>query len=205
MKLNLLIAFTILFFIVVNTSYYWDEETGNWLLPIFLVLIIIYFGLIIALALQAKLSINERFTNKKRLFTLALLTAVTVLTYYYPTGLINFAAFEAKDLLVATREGAANCRTTLRLKEDYTFKEKTACFSMEKIEGRYYLQNDTIYFDTITSTTKKDAFYKFAIVEPSKSKMEQSDLSLKEYKNTEDTLGYELFVVKNELKQLQKK
>ncbi|MFT5914011.1 MAG: hypothetical protein ACI81T_000498 [Bacteroidia bacterium] len=122
------------------------------------------------------------------------LLIVLVLIYYKPYGLIDFEKFESKNLLVAEREGVANCFTTLKLKEDSTFIEKTTCFVVNEIKGTYRQNGETIIF----STSKKYA--EFAILEQYPQDYRQRyTTALTKYEHIQDTVGYTLGVILNEL------
>ncbi|MFM2359398.1 MAG: hypothetical protein RLY16_1391, partial [Bacteroidota bacterium] len=44
-----LIITTIIFFLLVNTTYYWEGKLGFFVVPVFALLVAVYFGLAIAL------------------------------------------------------------------------------------------------------------------------------------------------------------
>lgn len=121
------------------------------------------------------------------------------------SGLIDFDQFEGNNVLVAQREGAANCMTTLKLKDDFTFKEQSICFSVTENNGNYHLQNDTIYFDNVSVGVHEDKFYEFAVIEPSKFDKSGKYFELIRYKNLTDTVGHSLWITKNELNKLKTK
>jgi hypothetical protein len=154
---------------------------------------------------QIYFSLREKFTNRQRLFLVGLLTIVLSLTAYKPFGLVDFDKFEGGDLLIAEREGAANCMTTLKLKDDLTFRERNVCFGVGEIKGSYHLQNDTIYFDKVQLGRHEDEFYEFAVVTSSKFNTDGKHFDLKRFKNLSDTVGHELWITKNELIKLKEK
>jgi hypothetical protein len=193
---------TILFFLLVNTTYYWEGKLGLYAFPVFLLLAAVYLGLSIALVRQIYLLVKEKFTDKQRLFKVTILAIVLVLTFYKPTGLIDFDKLEGNDLLVAQREGSANCWTTLKLKDDFTFRERIGCFGVSEIKGTFRVANDTIYFENIEFGRHEDDFYKFAIMKPSKFESSKILGDLIRYKDLNDTTGHELWITKNELKKV---
>jgi len=203
-KYGLLIA-TIIFFLIVNTSYYWEGKLGLFAFPSFILLILIYIGLGISLFRQLYLIIKEKFDNKLRLITIGLLVFVLIITFLRPNGLINFDKLEGGDILVAEREGAANCMTTLKLKDDYTFKERNVCFGVTETKGDYYIKNDTIYFDNINIGRHIDEYYSFGVVKPSKFSKDGKHFDFVRYKSLTDTLGHELWITKNEMNKLKDK
>ncbi len=205
MKNKGLIIITTIFFFVVNTTYFWEGKLGIFAFLAFLLLVVIFFGLVIALIRQFYLTIKEKFDNKIRLFTIGLLILVLILTFFNPSGIINFEKFEADDILIANREGAANCMTTLKLKDDFTFKERNVCFGVTEIKGNYHIKNDTIYFDNVNIGRHEDEFYMFAIVKPSKFNEDGKHFDLTRYKSLTDTVGHVLWITKNELYKLKEK
>lgn len=200
-----LIITTIIFFLIVNTAYYWEGKLGFFAIPAFLILAFMYLGLGIALIRQIYCLIKENFADKKRLINIGLLTLVLTLTFLKPFGLIDFDKLEGDNVLIAEREGSANCMTTLKLKDNFTFSERSICFGMTETKGNYYLQNDTIYFYKVRLGRHENEFYKFAVIEPSKFNKDGKHFCLKRYKSLTDTIGNELWITKNELNKLENK
>lgn len=146
--------------------------------------------------------IKEKFKDKTRLLSIGLLTAVLTLIFFRPFGLIDFDQLEGDNILIAEREGAANCMTIIKLKDDFTFRERSVCFGVTEIKGEYHLQNDTIYFDNIELGRHENEFYKFAVIKPSKFNTDGKHFDLILYNNLTDTVGQELRITKNELNKL---
>lgn len=117
-----LIITALVFFLIVNTQYYWEGKLGLFAFPTFIILVIVYLGLVIALGQQIYLATKQKFRENGRLLAVLLLIFVLVLTYYKPYGLVHFEKFEVDDLLVAQREGSANCMIIFKLKDDLSFK-----------------------------------------------------------------------------------
>ena len=201
MKNKKLLIATIIFFLAINTMYYWYWKLGVYAFPIPFVIIIIYLVFVIALLRQLYLSIKEKFVCKSRLLVIGVLTFVLVSAFLKPTGLIDFEKFEGNDVLVAEREGAANCYSFLKLKDDFTFRKRSICFGASEIKGKFHLQNDTIYFDDVKYGVDETIYYKYAIIEPSK----QDGSCLTIYESFTDTTGYKLWITKNELDKLRSK
>ncbi|MFV0140887.1 hypothetical protein OBK16_13580 [Empedobacter falsenii] len=63
-----------------------------------------------------------------------------------PTGIINFDKLEGENLYFAQTEGAANCTSTLKLKETNKFIYESICFGMDKTKGNYEIDKNLIYF-----------------------------------------------------------
>ena len=199
MKSKGIIITTLVFFLLVNTTYYWEGKLGLFAFPAFLILAAVYLGLAFALLRQLYLTVKEKFKQRHRLITIGLLTTVLVLTFFKPLGLINFDKLEGNDVLVAEREGSANCLTTLKLKDDFTFRERIGCFGVSEIKGTFRVVKDTIYFDNIQLGRHEDNFYKFAVIKPSKFANSKILGDLIRYKDLTDTVGHELWITKNEL------
>ena len=205
MKNKGLLITTIIFFLIVNTTYYWEGKLGLFAFPAFLILVIIFLGLGVALIRQIYFLVKEKFADKKRLINIGLLTLVLTLTFLKPFGLIDFDKLEGDNILIAEREGAANCMTTLKLKDNFTFSERSVCFGVTETKGNYHLQNDTIYFDNVAIGRHENEFYKFAVIEPSKFNKDGKHSDLKRYKSLTDTVGHELWITKNDLNKLKNK
>lgn len=205
MKNKGLLITTIIFFLTVNTTYYWEGKLGLFAFPAFLILTVIYLGLGVELIRQVYFLVKEKLTDKTRLINIGLLTIVLTLTFLRPFGLIDFDKLEGENVLVAEREGVANCMTTLKLKDDFTFSERSVCFGVTEIKGNYHLQNDTIYFDNVSAGRHENEFYKFAIIKPSKFNKDGKHFDLTRYKNFTDTVGHELWITNNDLNKLKDK
>jgi hypothetical protein len=190
---------------LVTTTYYWEGKLGLFAIPAFLLLVVVYVGLGIALVRQIYFLIKEKFADKQRFLKVGLLTIVLALTFYKPFGLIDFDKFEGDDLLIAEREGSANCLTTLKLKEDFTFRERIGCFGVSEIKGTFRVANDTIYFENIQLGRHEDSFYKFAVIKPTKFDNPKIFGDLIRYKDLTDTVGHFLWITKNDLSKLKDK
>ena len=165
----------------------------------------VYFGLAIALLRQIYFSVKEKFKQNHRFILIGLLTTVLLLTYFKPLGIVDFDKFEGTDILIAEREGAANCLTTLKLKADYTFRERIGCFGVSEIKGTFRVANDTIYFDNIQLGRQKESFYKFAVIKLTKFDNPKIFGDLIRYKDLTDTVGHFLWITKNDLSKLKDK
>ncbi len=205
MKNKGLFITTIIFFLLVNTTYYWEGKLELFAVPAFILLVAVYIGLAIALLRQIYSSIKEKFKQKHRFVLIGLLTTVLLLTYFKPLGLIDFDKFEGADVLVAERIGSANCLTTLKLKDDYTFRERIGCFGVSEIKGTFRVVNDTIYFDNIQLGRHEDGFYKFAVIKPTKFTNPKISGDLIRYKDLTDTVGHFLWITQNQLSELKVK
>lgn len=205
MKNKGLLITTMIFFLIVNTTYYWEGKLGLFAFPAFIILVITFLGLGVALIRQIYFLVKEKFTDKKRLINIALITLVLTLTFLKPFGLIDFDKLEGDNVLTAEREGSANCMTTLKLKDNFTFSERSVCFGVTETKGKFRLQNDTIFLDNVSVGRHENEFYKFAVIKPSKSNNSKFIGYLIRYKNLTDTTGHELWITKNDLNKLKNK
>lgn len=199
MKRKGLIITTIVFFLTVNTNYFWAGKLGSFAFPAFLLLVLAYLTLAVGLCVQLYFAIREKFADRQRLADIFFLTIVLTLTFFFPKGLISFDSLEGKDLFIAQREGAANCVTTFKLKENNKFIERSVCFGMTEIKGDYTLKADTIFFINVQLSRYEDEYYKFAIIKPSDSKNGEILGDLMRYNSYSDTTRDVLWIIKNDL------
>lgn len=197
MKHKILLFIVLSFFLMINTTYFWEIHLGSWMILISLLLMVVYVSLVGVLLWLAFKVIEEKDKRRVRMISLSVLVPVLALVFYKPSGLIDFTQFEAKDILVAQQEGTANCMTTLKLKVDGTFKERSVCFGIEETTGNYYIKRDTIYFEPIHSSNPKSLQYTFAVIRP--SKYASSTMAVVYFKKPNDTIGYELGITRNNL------
>jgi predicted membrane protein len=195
MKHKALTITAILFFLTLNTRYYWEPEIGSLFLPVFLLLVLFFIILAIILAAQAFFAYRENFMVRGRLVSIATLATVLLSILIKPAGIIDFEKWEGKDLLVAEREGGGGCHTILRLKEHGRFKEQSVCFGIDEITGNYVLRKDTIYFENVKlRRSSKEEYFRFAVINRG-----STGFDLIRYKDQKDTAGNGLFISKNEL------
>ncbi len=205
MKNKGLFITSVIFFLLVNTTYYWEGKLGLFAIPVFALLVAVYFGLAIALLRQIYFSVKEKFKQKHRFILIGVLTTVLLLAYLKPFGIVDFDKLEGTDILIAEREGAANCSTTLKLKDDSTFRERISCFGVSEIKGTFRVANDTIYFDNIKLGRQEEGFYKFAVIKPTKFDNSKIFGDLIRYKDLTDTVGDFLWIIKNDISKLKDK
>ncbi len=196
MKNKALLVTTIVFFIVVNTGYYWEIFLGSWTMLIVLFLGLVFIALVIGLVYQLVLLIAAKFKDRSRSILVVLMTIVLALTVYSPGGLIDFEQFEGEDLLVAGREGAANCTTVLKLKRDHTFRERSVCFGVTIITGDYSIKGDTIRFENISFG---ETYHQYALIKSTVLKNNVISKELLLYHDINDTLPYSLYLSTNKL------
>jgi len=200
MKNKVLLLTSFILLLIVNTAFFWEGKLGSFAMVQSLILVIVYGVLIISLLYQIYLAIREKFKSIQRLISIGIVAVVLVLIYFRPDGIINFEKFQGNDLLIAEREGAANCYTTLKLKENRKFIEKSICFGVSEITGKYSIKGDSIFFSDVQLGRDKSEYYQFAIIKQSASESKKIIGELKRFMNYSDTLPHELWITKNELK-----
>jgi len=187
---------TVPFFLIVNTSYFWEKDLGLFAMLSFLFIVLYSLIITIVLILQLVKAIKEKFVIRNRIIKLVILSFALLSFYLYPRGIIDFAQFESESLLIASIEGAANCRKTLTLKADNTFKEKSICFGLTEITGKYRISNDTIYFSLVDLGRNEDDYYNFAVIaKDSNNRLGE----IVRYKDLSDSEGNSLRIKKNKL------
>ena len=183
-----------------NSSYLWESKLDLWAFPVFIFLMLVYLVLAVILLYQIYWMIKERFKNRNRNIIVGTMSLCLVLIYFWPNGVINFDRLEGKDLLVAGREGAANCTTTLKLKSNNKFIEKNICFGMSEVRGDYSLRGDSIFFSNVKLGRGEKEYFQFAVIQPSDFQNEKIIGELKRFMNYNDKFPHDLFITKNELK-----
>ena len=146
--------------------------------------------------IQVSKGFKENFSNRNRNWTIGIMAIGLGLVILKPSGMINFDKLEGEDVFIAQREGAANCTTTLKLKQNHQFKERNVCFGVSEVRGNYEIKNDTIFFSDLNVPSGDEAYYKFGILKTSKYRNEKA---LFRYRNHSDTIGHELWITKNEI------
>lgn len=146
--INVVLIFSILFFIVVNTQYLLEFNRWYGMLSFLIMLFLVGIYGIIALlfVIQVFISISENFKRRRRIITIIVMTIVLITTYIYPRGMIDYRTFEAKDKIVGYRDGHANCGITMKLKENQRFIITEVCFGISKHTGRYVIKEDSVLF-----------------------------------------------------------
>ena len=198
MKNKAIILATILYFLIINTTYFWQGKLGLYSFPFFVILVLIFLILFVIFIKQVYNGINENFKNKLTNLNIIILIITLSFTFAKPNGLVNFEQFQEKDLLIAEREGGANCNTILKLKENGIFKEKTVCFGITEIIGKYEFKNDTIFFSKIKSESIENKYFEFAIIKKSINKNDNLS-NIVRYLNKKDKIGKELWIRENNL------
>ncbi|MFA6249449.1 MAG: hypothetical protein WC615_21100 [Mucilaginibacter sp.] len=187
-----LVISAIILFLVINTSYFWEGMLGIFAILFYLILIIVFAVLVFSVLKQLYFAIKENFKNKQRLYKICFVLLVLTAVLMRPFGIRDYAVFESENILVADREGAANCMTTLMLKESGRFKMRSVCFGIDEDMGTYAIQNDTIKLNYSSSRGATDMF-KYAVLDSTKK-------YLRFYNTTPDTTPYWLYIRLNNTK-----
>ncbi len=103
-----------------------------------------------------------------------------------------------KTLLIANREGAANCMTTLKLRTGNRFTLRSVCFEIDKTWGSYLISNDTVYFKKPRGYHDED-FYEFGIIKTSSFDWNKGGQEFFLFRNKKDTSEMYLTVIENNL------
>jgi hypothetical protein len=200
-KYKRLIILSAVFFLVVQTSYFWEpwlEFLGLLLVFLLVIVMMTLVGLFIS---HLVMLIKERFRNRQRVIVAAVLFVVVCTTFLKPTGLIDFDRLADKDLFIAMREGAANCQSVLKLKDNNTFVARELCWGISEIKGAYAIKGDTIFFTNVKPGRGDNHYYMYSVIKK-KNKIEHGyyksvgDLVL--YKDKKDTTGHILWITKND-------
>jgi len=144
MKNRSIIIVAILFFLLLNTSLLWEKLPGFWDMGITAVLIIGFLSLMVILLVQIVLIIIDRFKNKKKNISTAILASVIFLSILFPYGIVDSATFEEPNVIYAQYEGVANCTETLKIKKSGRFKHTSICFGVDEYAGTYKINGDTL-------------------------------------------------------------
>lgn len=198
MKTNKLTISTLLYFLIINTSYFWEGTLEIFTIPVFLFLFIIYLVFTFLLFKNSYLVLKESFKNPNRLLLVVLLILTLTTTFLKPFGLIDFERFESKDILIAQREGVANSTMTLKLEENNTYTTKEVCFGITKTRGNYKIIGDTIYFENSNTYRAERKFYNYAVLKTKKVK-NKTYFELECFSHKQDTIGHPLKIIKNKL------
>lgn len=146
MNSNFLLFIALFLLIIVNCTWFWSQTNPTIGLLIFMGEILLFLALCLANLYNILKIMIERFRDKSRIIRTAILSVILLLVLLFPNGMIDFSRLEGKDLIIASREGAANCMTRLKLKENQRFMEEVNCFGLEIRRGTYTITGDTIRF-----------------------------------------------------------
>jgi len=179
----------------VNTAFLWERLPSLWDLGIFIALMFIWVVLGFVLLLKIGGILIDRFKNKRQIVSSSVIGIVLLLTFLYPNGIVRPENFEDPPVMIAQREGVANCSTTIVLKDDLRFKETSACFGVDRSEGSYQINGDTVklQFDNESNFGSTETF---AIIELNPDTSKSWIGSLIYYRNYGDTIPLTLNLTK---------
>jgi hypothetical protein len=199
MKHKGLFIATVVFLLLVNTTYYWEGKMGMFAM-VTSVLMIFYFLVLAAFLIsQAVSAVREKFKNRDRVTLTGFMAVVLVLCVLFPGGLVNFERFESESILIAHREGVANCTMTIKFRKDNSFVEHHICFGLDETTGAYRVAGDTIFFEDISPGRSAGERYSYATIEAHQTE-NQKDLGyLVMHKDYSDLTGMPLRIIKNKL------
>lgn len=153
-----------LFFLLLQTSYFWEKELGIFAMFSFLGMALAFLFFCGMLCWEALLVVRERGKDRQRLRFIGILLVMLSLTVWDPNGLVDYAKFEARTVLTAHAEGAADCSNTLVLRSDHTFIERIVCFGLSETRGTYFIKNDTLFFEDVKLGRHQTTYDAFAIL-----------------------------------------
>ncbi len=202
MKQTKLLYATIIFFLIVHTAYFWKGKLSIVAFPV-LALLLLYFLILVYytvwdLVCLLKSKVKERHKIVQVFACIFMLT----LTVLFPQGIFNFEKLEGKNLLVAIREGSANCTTSLYLRENRKFLFRSICFGIEETSGAYNVSNDTIYFTKSTTSNWGREFYAFGVIKQNINKNLPWSGQIDLFRNLTDSNNLFLPLVSNNLNNL---
>ena len=163
----------VLLFLLINTQHFWIHETGIFAIVLYLIELILFIGLIISTILKLYKYFDDAERNFKKGIPVFISTVFLTLVFLYPSGIITDNTIYGKDKLFAFREGTASCGISYHFKSDSIYIVNSFCFFPSREVGKFYLKNDTIYFDTITNKqykfgtiNRKDSILELYYLEP---------------------------------------
>jgi len=201
MKPKALIIASLVFFILVNTSDYWESSLGLLAFPAFLILVAVFITLAIGLVFQLIKLTKKSHRTRIRFLALIVTAIVLLLAFMYPNGIVSVEQLRGDNLLVAEREGAANCMTTFKLRPNNEFPETNICFGVTKITGKYEQRGDTLILQDIDLGRHEDEYFEYAVIKNYKVDTANGKImgELVRYESALDTVGVELWITMNNL------
>lgn len=149
------VIIALILFIALNTSFLWERlPSGS---DFLLTMIFGFIGLILAFVFVLKLGglFIDKFKNQNNNISVIVIGSVLIFYFFFPFGLVRNSDFDPEYYLVANREGAANCQTTIILGIDSTFIERSVCFGVDKNSGTYTIKNDTAFLSFDDNSNKE--------------------------------------------------
>lgn len=179
---------SIIFFTLVNTSYFVEKLPGLWDMVIAILITLGFILLGILLIGQLYELFKEKLRDSSRIIsTIVLITTLTV-TYIFPTGIINYEDLQGEDLLRANLEGVANCQTVLKIKKNNKFIQSSLCFGVDKWNGTCQIIGDTVKLN-YTDTSSLNNKFAYGLIKLTKHKEHLKTGQLLMFKSYKDTIG----------------
>ncbi len=151
MKPRTLCLSAAIFFLLVNTTCFWQKLPGHSDFVFTLALVAAFFVLLVVFGVQLIHVARAGFRDKAKTGAVFALGAVLTLSALFPRGLIKCPSLDGPDLMVARLTGVAGCSRTFTLKTDGRFAHRSVCFGVDETLGRYEIKGDTIWFKYDTS------------------------------------------------------
>ena len=167
-------------------------------MPASLCLIVVYFILIYFLVTRIITIVKNSNSDKENIILTLTIAIVLASTAYAPNGLLDFDQLEGKDVLIAGREGSANCSSTLKLKANGRFSTTIICFGIERTKGNYHIKRDTVFFE-YDDDQRQDDHYEFGVVDSNQISWAKAD-GMYLYKNRADKSPNQLTIVLNKIR-----
>jgi hypothetical protein len=187
------IVYSIIFLVLVNTSFFWEQLSGLEFV-IGILFLLTFAGTFLLFAIFGLLSLFNKFKKKRFNFGFIVFGLLCLFVTYFPTGFIDFEKhLHGKNMLSLSIEGAANCTTTIHLKSNNRFYRHNICFGNTKDRGDYKIENDTIWF-TYDYNKNIEVLNTFAVIERN-----SNQLIINYRRITNDTIVVPMKVYRNEL------
>jgi len=184
MRNKFLVRFFIAFILLLYSTFSYFINT-DFDMSIFFICVLIYLFIFFDLIFQIYKSIKVKYTDKVRNYLCIFYALVLIIVFIKPKGIIDFEELGSKIILTGFYEGAASCTTTLKLKENNTYRLNSICFGSDTKIGKYVMRNDSIFFDK-----KDDIPYSFGVIDDN-----SLDLYYKEYSEKDDY--FNLMIIRN--------
>ena len=188
MRSRTVIIISIIFFTLVNTSYFIEKLPGLWDILIAIITTLGFLVLGIILIGQLYKLFKEKLGDKSRIISTIVLIITLTVTSIFPLGVINYEDLQGEDLLVASLEGVANCQTVLKIKKNNKFIQTSLCFGVDKWNGTHQIVGDTIklnYIDTVDLNRK----YAYGLIKLTENKEYIKIGRILMFQSYKDTIG----------------
>lgn len=197
MKYKILFVSSVTYFVLSNIRYIWEgnlPQLFELFVHLYLFLMIPVF--IITFLYHVYVAVRERFNDEQRLYLIGTLAVVVVIAIVFPKGVIDIDKLIANDVLIAQYEGVANCTSTLQLKDNFTYKERSVCFGVDVERGTYQCSGDTIY---LKENDSDDSTIVYAVIENNTDSLPSNNHFLRVYHGYNDTIGLRMDILNNTL------